>query len=815
MKTVLQACRDRGRLGSVLPLLLLLIQASIGHAQPGALDLSYNPQISCGAVSLIELQSDGKLLVEGPDCVSFSGPIIARLDTNGIIDSTFVTTFLTNGTAQAMALDANGRILIGGSFLSIAGQPRYGLARLLSDGTLDPNFAPVIGSGSNVLALAIQTDGRILLAGQFTNVNGVNRYGVARIQPDGSLDLSFDPGAGVGSSGSNEVYSITLLSSGKVLLSGAFTNFNSLQRNYIVRLNADGTVDSSFDPGPGADQVITTTTVQPDGKVLIGGEFALVDGQLRRHIARLNGDGTLDESFSPSPGLTLLDPYPYPVHMVTAVQLQPDGRVLVGGSFNYANGVLRPGLARFNADGSLDQDFDAANASFAYGGFSINAMALQTNGQILICGPFSSIQNSPRIGLARLNGVGANGPGRFEFSVAQALVNEGAGNAVFTVVRTRGSLGPASVSYSTADGTAHAPARYTPTSGVLSFTNGETRKSFLVPIIDDHIAENQGCCSIYIDLLDSEGIPWEVFSASLQNPTGGAAIGPQASSIVEIEDNDTAFSFGASTYTYGELDGLAGVTVQREGNRDGTNAVTCSTSDGTAIAGLDYVAKTSTLVFAPGEISKTFRFVILENALGEGNKTVNMVLSNPTDGAFLQDIPTAVVTIQDQPGVIVSTLPGAVDTNFIPGAGINGGVGALTYSTDNKLYVGGSFSTADGTPCTNIIRLNSDGTVDPGFSAGAGPNGQILAMVTQPDGKLLIGGSFSQVQNIPRNHVARLNLDGSLDPGFDPGPAADDLFQSDLLSMAVQSDGKIIVVGRFTRFQGVPRHWITRLNSGA
>jgi uncharacterized delta-60 repeat protein len=336
-----------------------------------------------------------------------------------------------------MALDANGRIIIGGSFLSIAGQPRYGLARLLSDGTLDPNFAPVIGSGSNVLALAIQTDGRILLAGQFTNVNGANRNGVARIQPDGSLDLSFDPGSGIGNSGSNEVYSITLLSSGKVLLSGAFTNFNGLPRNYIARLNADGTVDPSFDSGPGADQVVTAVAVQPDGKVLIGGEFAFVDGQLRRHIARLNEDGTLDASFSPSPGITLLNPYPlFPVQTITSVQLQQDGRVLVGGSFNYANGVLRPGLARFNSDGSLDQDFDAADAPFPFGGFNLSAMALQTNGQILVSGPFSSIQNSPRNRLARLNAVGTNGPGRFEFSIVEALVNEGAGNAVFTVVRS-------------------------------------------------------------------------------------------------------------------------------------------------------------------------------------------------------------------------------------------------------------------------------------------------------------------------------------------------------------------------------------------
>ena len=294
--------------GSVLALLLILIlRASIGYCQPGALDLSYNPLISCGAVSLMALQSDGKLLVEATACMPFSNPFIGRLDTNGIVDSTFVTNSLTNGTAQAMALDANGRIIIGGSFLSIAGQTRYGLARLLSDGTLDPSFAPVLGPGSDVLALAIQTDGRILLAGQFTNVNGINRNGVARIQPDGSLDLSFDPGAGVGPSGSNGVYSITLLSSGKMLVSGAFTNFNGLPRNYIARLNTDGTIDAAFNPGPGADQVITTVSVQLDGKILIGGEFAFVDGQLRRHIARLNEDGTLDASFSPSPGLTLLN----------------------------------------------------------------------------------------------------------------------------------------------------------------------------------------------------------------------------------------------------------------------------------------------------------------------------------------------------------------------------------------------------------------------------------------------------------------------------------------------------------------------------
>src|ERR1044071_1212448 len=474
---------------SDLRLLLLCMLGMMGvlhcGAQPGSLDASFNPPLSaCSSVSVIALQPDGKIVYAASvPCLPFMSPALGRLNSDGNIDSGFALSLFTNGIAHSIVQDSNGRIIVGGSFQGMNNEARTGLARLLSDGELDTSFNPELGPGMDVLALAIQADGRILIGGQFTNVNGVNRNGVARLQSDGSLDLSFDPGTGVGDFGPNEVHSVIALSTGKVLLCGAFTNFNGASRARLARLNADGSLDATFNPGVGADQVITGMAVQPDGKILVGGEFTLVGGNTRRRVARLNADGSFDPSFNPAPGITIsgVSPPVPGLDTVTAVQLAPDGRVLVSGSFGYINGVSRPGLARLMADGTLDYDFDAGGTQF--GGFSVNTMAVQTNGQVAVGGGFSSVGNVTRNGLARLNGDGAGGPGRFEFSSAQYLVNEGVGSAVLTVLRTGGSLGPATVSYSTADGTAHAPARYTPAPGGLSFTNCEVRKNFLVPIV--------------------------------------------------------------------------------------------------------------------------------------------------------------------------------------------------------------------------------------------------------------------------------------------------------------------------------------------
>src|SRR5439155_11936412 len=159
------------------------------------------------------------------------------------------------------------------------------LARFNADGSLDGSFGLVIGNRDwgSVNALAVQPDGKVLVGGSFYSINGTNRPGIARLNANGSLDNSFNPGTGA-----NGVSSVALQPDGKVLIGGGFTTVNGANRSGIARLNANGSLDGSFNPGTGVNGTVYSVALQPDGKVLIGGEFTSINGTNRNRIARLN-----------------------------------------------------------------------------------------------------------------------------------------------------------------------------------------------------------------------------------------------------------------------------------------------------------------------------------------------------------------------------------------------------------------------------------------------------------------------------------------------------------------------------------------------
>ena len=153
-------------------------------------------------------------------------------------------------------------------------------------GDVDLSFNPSLSAYAFVYAVAMQPDGKVLVGGQFTAVNGTNRNNIARLNANGSLDSSFNPGTGA----NGNVSSVVVQSDGKVLIGGYFTTINGTNRNRIARLNANGSLDLSFNPGTGADDVVRSIALQPDGNVLIGGDFDIVNGVARPRVARLYGD---------------------------------------------------------------------------------------------------------------------------------------------------------------------------------------------------------------------------------------------------------------------------------------------------------------------------------------------------------------------------------------------------------------------------------------------------------------------------------------------------------------------------------------------
>jgi uncharacterized delta-60 repeat protein len=229
----------------------------------------------------------------------------------------------------------SGKVLINGPFSGVNGTPTEGVALLNTDGTVDASFqAPGLLNGRSVYSLAMQPDGKVLIGGDFDQLYGASpRNRIARLNVDGTLDATFDPGTGA----NDEVLRLALQSDGKVLIGGRFTEVGGVARNRIARLNANGTLDATFDPGTGTNGTPLHLALQPDGKVLIGGEFTEVDGVARNRIARLNANGTLDTTFNPGAGAD---------YIVNSVSVQPDGKVLIGGWFTQVGGEAHPRIAR-------------------------------------------------------------------------------------------------------------------------------------------------------------------------------------------------------------------------------------------------------------------------------------------------------------------------------------------------------------------------------------------------------------------------------------------------------------------------------------
>ena len=271
------------------------------------------------------------------------------------------------------------QVLVGGSFTTMGGVGRNRIARLNTDGTLDGSFNP--GAASTVNAIALQPDGKILVGGAFTTIVSTTRNRIARLNADGTLDGGFNPNA------NNTVNAIALQPDGKIVVVGSFGSIVSTARNRIARLNTDGTLDGSFNPNAGS--IVNAIALQPDGKIVVGGSFTTMGGVGRNFVARLNTDGTLDGGFNPNAN-----------NVVSAITIQPDGRILIGGSFTTVGGTTRNRIARLNADGTLDGSFNP-NANGAVG-----AIAIQPDGKILVGGAFTSIVSTARNRIARLNADG-------------------------------------------------------------------------------------------------------------------------------------------------------------------------------------------------------------------------------------------------------------------------------------------------------------------------------------------------------------------------------------------------------------------------
>jgi uncharacterized delta-60 repeat protein len=365
-----------------------------------------------GAIYTHAQQSDGKIVIGGIFYYynTTNSPTLARIDpTSGDVDTTFATNIGNGGIGDvaskdvyAVAIQPDGKILVGGAFdyFNNYGTLQQGLVRLNSDGTSDTAFNANVtnllqtatSNGYYVRSIALQSDGKIILGGSFDIVvdqNGDNRSaeGYCRLNSDGTFDLTFMSG-GVNDGPNNpSVTSVVVQPDNKILLGGLFSSWAVSGTSYsvgnIVRLNANGTLDTTFTTalGTGTNGTVYAIALQSDGSVIFGGNFTSFNGTTC-DIARVSSTGTFDTSFNTNVGTGIV-----PGAYIFSISVQSDGDILVGGNFTSWNGTSVGRIVRLNSDGTRDTAFTTANgggSNNAYG--QIRTVSQLSSGSIFVGG---------------------------------------------------------------------------------------------------------------------------------------------------------------------------------------------------------------------------------------------------------------------------------------------------------------------------------------------------------------------------------------------------------------------------------------------
>ncbi len=849
--------------------------------------------------------SDGRLIIAGTfDHVGdLPRTNLARLNPTGTVDSTFEASFANAAPPKSIsyvAQEKSGRIIVGGLFNQISGQARFALVRLLSNGTLDTSFVTALPSYCSISLVRLLSDDTVLVSGRAAppgaspysyvarlaggdalpsppriiedlksqnvslgdNValsiaaasvtsmryqwyhNGeelpfqtnatlelrnfhladVGAYS-ARVQNDlGTADTSIalvsvlnapkvpggvDPTFASGEGANGEIRALVALNDGQLLAGGAFSRYNGIERTGLVRLNADGTVDGKFLGSVGSNGIVRTLAVQPDQKIWIGGRFAQFNGRSISNLVRLNPDGSLDETAQLGLG---------PSRDVYSIAIQPDGKVLVGGTFTSFAGLPYARLVRLEADGTVDPSFVNSSPNG-----TVNAIAVQKDGRILIAGCFGVLDDVTRIEVARLL---PNGHVDTEFNPGFGVGNQHTSNQCVKwllalpdgKVLLGGFLdwandqGAGSIVRLTEDGNVD-PTFFTttgdfyspdPTScavlqpdgrvlvgGAFFFVNRRSQQRLVRLNTDGSVDSN------FKTTLESLNGPIPQILAMLPLPNGNllaadSSANPDGSPRYRV----LRYHGGDSSPSGPTISSIVDIGLFASNSTSGIKFFM------RAAVGQDVMLAAPSFSFEPLQYQWQTNGINVPNATNPilripnisigASQPITLLVRNSVGAA---KSPTATFTVNS-----VAPKIGGPDPSFAPEGPINGKVFGMALQPDGKIVIAGSFIRVGDVSRWLVARLNSDGSLDPFGPDWRRAEGHVNALALQSDGKVLLGGGFvaTRPDGID-SYLVRLETNGAIDTSF--RPVFNDGAQ--IYALAVGPDQRIAVGGNFRSQQGI------------
>ena len=737
--------------------------------------------------TLCQLQSDGKIITYCNGYYNGNGEkSLIRFESDGKIDRTFNigsgftgAINATDGFLSSFIVQPDNKIIVAGEFTVFNGTSQNRLIRLNSNGSKDTSFNVGIGvditssSYSNWGKIYLQPDGKILLGGSINSYNGTTQNNInpssalIRLNSNGSKDTSFniDTGFFVSSSpvGDCLFSSIAFQSDGKILVGGSFTSYRGITANRLVRLNSDGTIDPSFNIGIGFNSSVGNIDLQTDGKILVSGNFTTFNGVTQNRLVRLNSDGSKDTTFDVGSGFD---------NWVSDINVQTDGKIIVAGKFNTYNGILQNKLIRLTTNGASDATFNIG------AGFS-NSTNLslfinqhqQQDGKIIAFGNFD-----------KYNGVGQNGFVRIN--------TDGSKDGSFLL----GSLG-----FNTGDSTGTGTSCCPGVSCLFLQSDGKL-------LVGGSFVSFNGITENKLIRFNSNGEKDTTFNIRNPSITNLTVTGFNTGDVYAIAvQTDGKILVGGTFTTFNNVVQNRLIRLNTDGTKD------TSFNIGTGFDG--YVHQI--LLQTDGKILITGPFTTYNGVAKK--KLVRLNQDGSIDSSLIsfssQDY--AKIALQTDGKIFIGSFNGALarlnpdgtnDVFFNVGSGLNNKINKITIQPDNKILVGGRFTTYNGLSQVGLIRFNSDGTKDTTFNVGGIGVGDVSAggvkdIAIQPDGKIIICG-MSDYNGITQQGLIRLMPDGTLDSSFIFGDSSGSYafpYYSPS-SIALKNNGVIFVGGGFRNY---------------